>query len=160
VDRHIGTVYYRSILYTETNTRTRLVSPLTYETALHNMVTRTESAIRYKAIAPGEFLDTNGAFDRTPFDVLTQAAGKAWYWARHFHVISSMLESWNIITTPWVETIRTSTASGCQQRDVISPLLWTLVGWSSLDHDYYTVWCADDIAILINGNADHSGRAV
>jgi hypothetical protein len=39
------------------------------ETALHNVVTHTENAIEHKDIALGEFLDTEGAFDRTSFDI-------------------------------------------------------------------------------------------
>jgi hypothetical protein len=39
------------------------------EVALHNVVTRTESAIKYKVIVLGAFLDIEGAFD-----VLRQAA--------------------------------------------------------------------------------------
>jgi hypothetical protein len=46
------------------------------ETALHNVVTRVESAIEYKDIAFGAFLDIEGAFDRTSFDTIEQAAGK------------------------------------------------------------------------------------
>jgi hypothetical protein len=46
------------------------------ETALHNVVTRVESATEYKDIALGAFLDTEGAFDRTSFDMIEQAAWK------------------------------------------------------------------------------------
>jgi hypothetical protein len=40
------------------------------ETAIHNVVTHTESAIKYKEIMVGAFLDREEAFDRTSFDVL------------------------------------------------------------------------------------------
>jgi hypothetical protein len=43
------------------------------ETALHNAVTRIENAIEHKDIALGAFLDIEGAFDRTSFDVIKQA---------------------------------------------------------------------------------------
>jgi hypothetical protein len=40
------------------------------ETALHNVVTHIESAIKHKNIALGAFLDIEGAFDRTSFDII------------------------------------------------------------------------------------------
>jgi hypothetical protein len=46
------------------------------ETAFHDVVTRTGSGAQYKEIALGSFLDIQGAYDRTTFDVITQAAGK------------------------------------------------------------------------------------
>jgi hypothetical protein len=46
------------------------------ETALHNVVTYIESAIEHKDIALGAFLDIEGAFDRTSFDIIKQAAEK------------------------------------------------------------------------------------
>jgi hypothetical protein len=44
------------------------------ETALYNVVTRIECAIEHKDIALGAFLDIEGAFDRTSFDTIKQAA--------------------------------------------------------------------------------------
>jgi hypothetical protein len=40
------------------------------ETALHYVVTRIENAIKDKDIALGAFLDIEGAFDRTSFDII------------------------------------------------------------------------------------------
>jgi hypothetical protein len=40
------------------------------ETALYNVVTHVESATEYKDIALGAFLDIEGAFDRTSFDMI------------------------------------------------------------------------------------------
>jgi hypothetical protein len=66
-----------------------------------------------------------------------------------------MLESRNIVTTLSGETLRASTAKGCLQGGVLSPLLRSLIVdellWELNDDDYYTVGYADDIAILING---------
>jgi hypothetical protein len=44
------------------------------ETALHNVATRIEYAIEQKDIALGAFLDIQGAFDRTSFDIIKQAS--------------------------------------------------------------------------------------
>jgi hypothetical protein len=46
------------------------------EMALHNVVTHVESVTEYEDIALGAFLDIEGAFDRTSFDMIKQAAGK------------------------------------------------------------------------------------
>jgi hypothetical protein len=44
------------------------------ETAQHNEITRIENAIENRDITLGAFLDTEGAFDRTSFDIIQQAA--------------------------------------------------------------------------------------
>jgi hypothetical protein len=44
------------------------------ETELHNVVTCIENAIEHKDIALGAFLDMEGAFNRTSFDIIKQAA--------------------------------------------------------------------------------------
>jgi hypothetical protein len=40
------------------------------------VVTHTESATEYKEIALEAFLDIEGAFSRTSYDITTQAAGR------------------------------------------------------------------------------------
>jgi hypothetical protein len=69
------------------------------ETALHDVVTRIETAVECKDIVLEAFLDREGAFDRTSFDTIKQAA--------HTHGIEpaicryncAMLESRTIIAT-------------------------------------------------------------
>jgi hypothetical protein len=46
------------------------------KTAFYNVVTCIESATEYKDSALGAFLDTEGAFDRTSFDIIKLAAKK------------------------------------------------------------------------------------
>jgi hypothetical protein len=125
------------------------------ETALHNVVTCIESAIEHKEIALAAFLDIDGAFDRTSFEVITKAAETHGTESTICRWICSMLESRNTVNTLSGETLRASTARGCPQGGVLSPLLWSLVVdeliWELNDGDYYTVGYADDIAILING---------
>jgi hypothetical protein len=43
---------------------------------MHNVVTHAEYAIEHKDIAMGAFLDIEGAFDRTSFDIIKQAAAR------------------------------------------------------------------------------------
>jgi hypothetical protein len=82
----------------------------TAETALHNVATCIGSATEYKEIALGAFVDIEGAFDRTTFEVITQAAERHGTESTICRWICSMLESRNIITTLSGETMRASTA--------------------------------------------------
>jgi hypothetical protein len=68
------------------------------ETALHNVVTYIESAIRYNKITLGAFLDIEEAFVRTSFDVITQVDERHGTEPAIYKWISSMLESRNITT--------------------------------------------------------------
>jgi hypothetical protein len=86
-----------------------------------------ESATEYKELALGEILDTEGAFDRTSINIITQAAGRHSNEPTIYRWICSMLESRNIITTLLGETSRASTARECPQGGVLLPLLWGLV---------------------------------
>jgi hypothetical protein len=125
------------------------------DTALHNVVTRVESAIEYKDIALGAFLDIDEAFDRTSFDKIKQAAEKHGIESAICRRICAMLESRSIIATLSGETLGASAARGCPQGGGLSPLLWSLIVddllWGPNSNGYYTVGYADDIAILVNG---------
>jgi hypothetical protein len=130
------------------------------ETALHNVVTRIEYAIKHKDIALGAFLDIEGAFHRTSFDTIKQAVERHGIEPALCRWICAMLESRNISATLSGETLGASAARGCQQGGGLSLLLWSLVvddlisGLNS--SGYYTVGYADDIAILINGKFPHT----
>jgi hypothetical protein len=97
------------------------------ETALHNVVTRIENAIQYKNIALGAFLYIEGAFDRTSFDIIIQAAGKHAIETAICRWICAMMESRNKSASLSGETQRVSASRGCPQGLVLSPLLWSLV---------------------------------
>jgi hypothetical protein len=123
------------------------------ETALHNVVTRIESATEYKDIALGAFLDIERAFDRTSFDTIKQAAEKHGIKPAICRWTCAMLESRNIIATLSGETLGASAARQCLQGGVLSSLLWSLVVDDLLWGLNCTVGYADDIAILINWNS-------
>jgi hypothetical protein len=107
------------------------------ETAPHSVVTRIENVIQYKDIALGAFVDIEGAFDRTSFNTIIQAAGRHGIEPALCRWICAMLESRNISATLSVETLR------CSQGGVLSPLQWSLVVDDlirGLNNDgYYTV---------------------
>jgi hypothetical protein len=92
------------------------------KTALHNVVTQSESAIEPKEVALRDFLHTEGTFNRLSFDVIIQAAEKPGTESTISWWTSSMLES--------RETQKVSTLRGCQHGGwggVLLPLLWNRV---------------------------------
>jgi hypothetical protein len=113
------------------------------ETALHNVVTRIECAIEHKDIALGTFLDIKGAFDRTSFDTIKQAAERHGIEPAISKWICAMLESRNLNAILSGENLRASAARGCPQGGVLSPLLWSLgvdaLLWELNSNGYYTV---------------------
>jgi hypothetical protein len=127
------------------------------ETALHDVVTCIENAIEHKDIALGAFLDIKGAFDRTSFDTIKQAAERHGIEPAICRWSCAMLESRNISAG---ETLGMSTVRDCPQGGVLSPLLWSLVVddliWGLNSNGYYTVGYTDYIAILINGKFPHT----
>jgi hypothetical protein len=106
-------------------------------------------------IALGAFLDVEGAFDRTSFDITKRAGESHVIEAAVCRCICGMLESRDIGATLSGETLGATVARGCLQGGVLPLLLWSLVIddllWELNNNGYYTVGYADDIAILNNG---------
>jgi hypothetical protein len=75
------------------------------ETALHNVVTCIEYALKHKDIALGVILDIEVAFDRTSFDTIKQAAERHGIEPTLCRLICAMLESRNISATLSGETL-------------------------------------------------------
>jgi hypothetical protein len=120
------------------------------------VVTRIEYAIEHRDIALCAFLDSEGAFDRTSFDIIKQAAERHGIDPTICRWICAMLESRNIMATLSGETLGAPAVRGCPQGGwVLSPLMWSLVVddllWELNHRGYYTVGHANDIAILIYG---------
>jgi hypothetical protein len=117
------------------------------DTAIHNVVTRIENAIEHTG-------NTKGAFERTSFDIIKQAAEKHGIDPTIFRWICGMLESRNIKATLSGENLGAATVRGSPQGGALSPLLWSLIVeellWELNYRDYYTVGCADDTVTLIN----------
>jgi hypothetical protein len=124
------------------------------------VVTHIENAIQYKDIALGAYLDIEGAFDRTSFDTMIQAAERHGIEPAICRWNCATLENQNISATLSGEIHEVSVAKGCPQGGVLSLLLWSLVVddfiWWLKNDGYYTVGYADDIAILINWKFPHT----
>jgi hypothetical protein len=85
------------------------------ETALHNVVTHAEYAIEHKDNALGAFLDIEGAFDRTSFDITKQAAERHGIEPAICRWIRALLDSRKVTATLSGETLKASAARGCPQ---------------------------------------------
>jgi hypothetical protein len=70
--------------------------------------------------ALGAFLDIEGAFDRTCFDIIKQAAERHGIEPTICRWICAMLDSRNITAILSGETLRVSAARGCPQGGVLS----------------------------------------
>jgi hypothetical protein len=79
------------------------------------VVTRTENATERRDIALGTFLDIEGAFDRTSFDTIKQAAERHGIDPTICRWICAMLESRNIRATLSGEILGATVARGCPQ---------------------------------------------
>jgi hypothetical protein len=112
-------------------------------------------AIEYKDIVLGVFLELEGAFDSTSFDIIRQTVEKHGTEPTICRWICVMLESSNINATSLRETLGASAVKGCLQGGVLSTLLWSLVMddllWELNNNGHYTVGCVNDIANIING---------
>jgi hypothetical protein len=99
-------------------------------------------------ISLGAFLDIQGAFDGTSFEMIKQAAEPHGTEPAIGRWICAMLESRNISATLLGETLGAAAARGCPQGSVLSPLLWSPVTdhdlWGPNSNGYYTVGFADD----------------
>jgi hypothetical protein len=80
------------------------------ETALHSVVTCIENAIEHKDLALGALLDIEGAFDRTSYDTIEQAAERHGIEPTVCRWICAMLKSRNIVSTLAGDTVRVSLA--------------------------------------------------
>lgn len=125
------------------------------ETALHEVVLSIEKAINYKELALGTFLDIEGAFDQTTYDVITNAAKRHKVEHTICRWINSMLKSRTVASTLFGDTVRASADRGCPQGGVLSPLLWSLVVDELLvileGKGIKAIGYADDIAIIVSG---------
>jgi hypothetical protein len=83
------------------------------------VVTRIENAIEHRDIDLSAFLDIEGAFDRTSFDIIKQAAERHGIDPTICRWICAMLESRNIKATLSGETLGAAADRGCPQRGVL-----------------------------------------
>lgn len=128
------------------------------ETALHDLTRNIEDTLHKKELLAAAFMDIQGAFDNTQFEVINRIAT-----ARGIHPtilgwIVNMLKTRQITSTLSGTSITISPTRGCPQGGVLSPLIWLLVmdelllklNQAGID----TIGYADDLAVLIRGKFD------
>jgi ribonuclease HI len=123
------------------------------ETALHDITTNIESALKRRGVALAVFIDIEGAFDNTAFSVIEKAALDKGVRPSTISWIKSMLGNRILKTTTKGSRIRIRPAKGCPQGGCLSPLLWCLVV-DSLITELEAKGClvtayADDLALLV-----------
>ena len=128
------------------------------ETALHNLVTKIEKTLQSKEIALTAFLDIEGAFDRTGFSCISQAAETKRIETSTVNWIMEMLQCRIISANLGGDSVTIKATRGCPQGGVLSPLLWSLVIdrlLNILSSEGLEVICyADDIVIVVRGKFD------
>lgn len=129
------------------------------ETALHNLITRVETALHHKEIALSVFIDIQGAFDNASHTAMMSAAGRHGIDDTTRRWIHNMLLYRQIKTCLHGDYIKADVTQRCPQGGVLSPLLWNLVVDELLtrlnDKGFYAQGYADDVVLLITGTHRH-----
>ena len=125
------------------------------ETALHEVVQRIEKAMSFDEVCLAAFLDVEGAFDNTSFDVIGAAARNHGFPESLIAWTTSLLQQRMLNATLKSITVQMTPVKGCPQGGVLSPLLWNLVAndlLTILNNNYFfTIGYADDFVILLVG---------
>lgn len=125
------------------------------ETALSSLIDRVEKAMEDKEIALCAFLDIEGAFDNSPTSLLVNGLTNKNVDPTTIRWVEAMLSHRGAKLTLHHTTIEISTARGCPQGGVLSPVLWTL----AVDQLLYRLadlridaqGYADDLVIVVRG---------
>jgi hypothetical protein len=83
--------------------------------------------VEHREIALENFLDTEGAFDSTSFEVIIKAAEQHGIGCTICWWVGSMLGYREITATLAGENLEGFLAKGCLQGGILSPLLWSLI---------------------------------
>lgn len=125
------------------------------DSALHLLVAHAEDGMNNSGFSLGCFLDIEGAFDNTPFEVIEQALLEWEVDDRTRKWISSMLKNRTLTAELNGSFKQMAATKGCPQGSVISPLLWIMVINSLLvrlkEAGFTTIGFADDLAIIVKG---------
>jgi hypothetical protein len=112
------------------------------ETALHQLVVRTEKALDQREAALGVFLDIEGAFNNTSYDPICAALAKRGVSGTIIRWIRATLEGRLATATLGGVSRSVEVARGCPQGGVLSPPLWCLF--------------VDELIARLNGGGIHA----
>lgn len=126
------------------------------DTALHQMTHKIESILKNGGVALGCFMDIEGAFDNTDFEVIAKAARDREMDDVAIRWIVRMLSSRTVEATICGSSIKLGVTRGCPQGGILSPILWCMVIDSLLaklnDSGLFAQGYSDDVSTLICGN--------
>lgn len=125
------------------------------DTALHQLTEKIESSLKNGEVALGCFMDIEGAFDNTEFEVITNAAKDRKMENAAVRWIIKMLSGRTVEAAVCGTKSRAVVTRGCPQGGILSPILWCMVIDSLLtklnDLGFFTQGYSDDVSTLIRG---------
>jgi len=125
------------------------------ETALHQLVVRVEKALDHQETALGVFLDIEGAFKNTCYDTMCDALLRHGSGHTILRWIRTTLEGRVAVATLSGFSVGFAISRDCPEGDVLSPLLWCLVGDELLARlnggGVFIQGYTDDICLLVVG---------
>ena len=125
------------------------------DSALHGIVARVEKSFQYKEVALGCFMDIEGAFDNTSFDVIRQALIDREVDPVVVRWINVMLGRRAVEADVCGHKTCLWVVGGCPQGGILSPVLWCMVIDSLIkrlnDEGFFAQGYSDDLTVLIRG---------
>ena len=125
------------------------------DTALHQMTQKIEHMLKNGKVALGCFMDVEGAFDNTDFEVITRAAENREVKGLAVRWIVRMLSGRTVEANICGTNVKLGVTRGCPQGGILSPILWCMVIDSLLvklnDSGFYAQGYSDDLSTLICG---------
>ena len=129
------------------------------EAALHLIVAKMEKTTENKEVGIAAFLDIEGAFDNTSFDVIAKSASRFGVNPILTIWIQNMLSSRNVRAKLFDTSIHVKPTQGTPQGGCLSVLLWSLVVDDLLcklneSGGIFALGYADDILVYVTGKFD------
>lgn len=125
------------------------------DTALHQMTQKIESMLRNGNVALGCFMDVEGAFDNTGFEVIERAARARRVEEVAIRWILTMLSGRTVKANVCGTDLSLCVTRGCPQGGILSPILWCMVIDSLLVElnqcGVFTQGYSDDVSSLVCG---------
>lgn len=126
------------------------------DTALHQLTRKVEDMLGNGKIALGCFMDVEGAFDNTKFEVIERAMTERRMEETAIKWIVTMLKNRTVEASVCGERVKMGVTRGCPQGGILSPILWCMVIDSLLgklnDAGLYAQGYSDDLSTLICGD--------
>lgn len=125
------------------------------DSALHSLVSEVERSFEIGEVALGCFMDIEGAFDNTSFQVIRRALDERGVGPVVVRWINSMLRDRAVEASVCGHRTSLWVAKGCPQGGILSPILWCMVVDSLIkklnEQGIFAQGYSDDLTILVRG---------